>query len=153
MSQAFICNGMLGKLCKLMRMCGFDTAYTNEGTRIIVTARHQHRIILTKNTRLKEKDGVLFIQAADPLKQLGEVMNAYDLKQHLQPFSRCLVCNHPLTPVSKEAVKHQIPFYTYQNFDIFARCTGCNKIYWQGSHYTRMIHALTEYFDRTETDE
>ena len=150
MTQTFICNGMLGKLCKLMRMCGLDTAYTNEGMGIIVTARHQHRIILTKNSRLRKKDGVLFIQSADPLKQLGEVVSAYSLKEHLQPFSRCLVCNHLLTKVKKEAVKHQIPFYTYQHFNIFARCTGCQKIYWQGSHYIHMIQSLVDYFDQPE---
>lgn len=153
MDTAFICNGMLGKLCKLMRMCGIDTAYTNEGMRIVVTARLQHRVVLTKNTRLRKKDGVLFIQATDPVRQLGEVMSAYELKGTLQAFSRCLECNHPLERISKEAVKHQIPFYTYQHFNVFARCTGCKKIYWQGSHYTHMVRALANYFDNAENNE
>ena len=109
MHQAFICNGMLGTLCKLMRLCGIDTAYTNEGMKIVVTARRQKRIILTKNTRLKHKDGVLFIEATDPVTQLTEVVSTYGLEGNLQPFSRCLVCNHMLEKVNKEAMKHLVP--------------------------------------------
>jgi len=152
MSPAFICNGMLGTLCKIMRMCGIDTAYTDEGTSIVVTARLQHRIVLTKNTRLTKKDGVLFIHATDPVKQLGEVVNTYNLKRHLQSFSRCLECNHPLERISREAVKHHVPYYTYQHFNVFAQCTGCKKIYWQGSHYTNMMRKIADYIDESGND-
>jgi uncharacterized protein with PIN domain len=141
---AFLCNGMLGKLCKLMRMCGFDTAYSNEGTSILVKARRENRIILTRNTRLHSDAHVHYLTASDPLEQLNTVITTHGLKKNIKILSRCLECNVSLQPIERSAVQDRIPYYTYQNFNKFSKCPVCHKIYWKGSHYKRMINSISE---------
>lgn len=141
---AFVCDGMLGKLCKLMRMCGLDAAYSNEGTAILVQARRENRIILTRNTRFKNKTDVHCLAESEPLEQLHTVIARYDLRDGIVLLSRCLECNVPLQPEEKSAVQDQVPYYTYRNFGEFSKCPACHKVYWKGSHYKRMINSINE---------
>jgi uncharacterized protein with PIN domain len=142
MVKKFICNGMLGKLCKLMRICGFDTAYTNHGSAILLEAKKENRIVLTRNTRLRSKKMVFFISASKPIEQLENIITEYDLRDEIAPFSRCIACNNKLRAVEKNSIKEKIPFFTYKQFTEFAICPNCQRIYWKGSHYKNMIKNL-----------
>jgi len=136
---AFICNGMLGKLCTFLRMCGFDAAYSNKGTAILVQARREDRILLTRNTNFVDRDRVFFLSSTDPLEQLHEVIEKYHMKDEMQLFSRCLECNVLLEPVEKTAVQSRIPYYTFKHYSDFSECPQCCRVYWKGSHYKKMI--------------
>jgi uncharacterized protein with PIN domain len=138
MVKKFICNGMLGRLCKLLRICGIDTAYTNQGIAILLEARKENRIILTRNTRLQTKKMVCFVKETEPARQLEHIISKYDLQDQIAPFSRCIECNYRLQSVEKNSIKDKIPFFTYQKFDEFAICPNCQRIYWKGSHYKNM---------------
>jgi len=138
MVKKFICNGMLGRLCKLLRICGIDTAYTNQGIAILLEARKENRIILTRNTRLQTKKMVCFVKETEPARQLEHIISEYDLQDQIAPFSRCIECNYRLQSVEKNSIKDKIPFFTYQKFDEFAICPNCQRIYWKGSHYKNM---------------
>ena len=144
MTIKFICDGMLGKLCKLLRIIGIDCAYSNEGMAILVNARKEGRVILTSNSRLRDREGVFFIEASEPTKQLYEVVDTHGLWDEILPFSRCVVCNEKLVPAAKEEVKGRVPFYTYQNFDEYAECHRCQRVYWKGSHYQKMLKEVEE---------
>ena len=156
MTIKFICDGMLGKLCKLLRIVGIDCAYSNEGMAIIVTARKEGRIILTCNSRLRKREGVFFIEAVKPEEQLHEVVKTHGLWDEIMPFSRCIVCNQELVPVAKEKVQGRVPYYTYQNFHEYAECRHCNRVYWKGSHYHKMLGEVEEIlgirFDKDHAD-
>lgn len=141
----FLCDGMLGKLCKYLRICGVDTAYSNEGMKMLLAAKKENRVILTKNTHLKEKEGTFFIESDDPLIQLKYVIKEFGLKEKLGFFSRCLLCNELLVPVTKGKIRDKIPYYTYKNFDEFAQCPKCLRVYWQGSHYQKMREDLERF--------
>ena len=142
MAKKFICNGMLGKLCKLLRICGIDTLYSNRGIVILVEARKERRVILTKNTRLRNGEGVFFIETSLPAVQLKNVIDKYNLQNEIRPFSRCIECNDKLVPVNKESVRDKVPYFTYKNFDEFAICSNCQRVYWKGSHYKRMLEDI-----------
>ncbi|HEC78412.1 MAG TPA: hypothetical protein ENI34_04625 [candidate division WOR-3 bacterium] len=142
--KRFICDGMLGKLCKLMRMCGIDTAYSNRGRSIIIEAKRDNRIVLTKNTLLKNKNGVHFLESTDPAVQLKNILIYYSLRNEIKLFSRCIECNCRLQVVDKETVKDKIPYFTYKNFKEFAQCPQCRKVYWKGSHYKNMKKKVDE---------
>jgi uncharacterized protein with PIN domain len=139
MSKKFVCDGMLGKLCKLLRMCGIDTLYSNRGFAILVEARKEGRIILTMNTRLRGKEGIYFIENTTPQRQLETVITEYRLHSSIQLFSRCIECNDTLVSIPKGAVKDRVPYFTYTHFDEFATCPGCQRVYWKGSHYKKML--------------
>lgn len=150
MGKKFICNGMLGSLCKLLRICGIDTKYTNQGIAILLEAKKENRIILTRNNRLRNKKGVFFVEKTDPVEQLEDIIVEYKLKTQIALFSRCIECNSELHAVSKKAVKDKIPFFTYQHFDEFAICPDCQKIYWKGSHYKNMKKNLMNLFPNSK---
>ncbi len=142
MAIKFLCNGMLGKLCKYLRMCGIDTAYSNEGVKAYLEARREGRIFLTRNSKLEGKEGVFFLQTEETSLQIKTVIRHFSLKDRLNFFSRCLRCNEPLEAITKEGIKGIIPYYTYQNFAEFVRCPRCQRIYWRGSHYEKMLQEL-----------
>jgi len=138
----FLCDGMLGTLCKYLRICGLDAAYSNEGLKILVQAMAEDRLILTRNTRLKNKRGVFFLVSEDPLEQFQKVREKYRLKGRIKYLSRCLVCNEFLSPVDRNKVRELIPYYTYQKFTEFSECPKCRKVYWRGSHYENMVDKI-----------
>ncbi|MDH4210587.1 MAG: Mut7-C RNAse domain-containing protein [candidate division WOR-3 bacterium] len=139
MAKKFICNGMLGKLSRLLRIIGVDSTYTNEGMAILLLARKESRVIITRNTRLRGRNGVFFLDKTVPEEQLSAVVDAYNLWSEIRPFSRCVICNDELIPIEKDAVKGRVPFFTYKHFDEYAKCPRCERIYWKGSHYKNML--------------
>ncbi|MEO0094721.1 MAG: Mut7-C RNAse domain-containing protein [candidate division WOR-3 bacterium] len=138
----FLCNGMLGKLCKYLRICGIDTLYSNEGMKAFFLAKKENRIFLTRNTQLKDKEGVFFIESEVLPIQLNTIIKHFNLDNELNFFTRCLCCNELLVSIDKEGVKGVIPYYTYKNYNEFARCPRCHRVYWKGSHYQKMIQDI-----------
>jgi uncharacterized protein with PIN domain len=139
MAIKFICDGMLGKLCKLLRIIGIDCAYSNEGMAILVRARKEGRVILTSNTKLQGRHDVFFIEAAEPVKQLRDVVATHYLWDEIMPFNRCIICNEPLKGVPKESIRGKVPYFTYKHFDEYAQCPKCERVFWKGSHYRNML--------------
>ncbi len=135
----FICNGMLGRLCKYLRICGIDVIYCNEGMKVLLLARKEGRIILTRNTLLKGKEDIFFIESESLPVQLKTIINHFALTEKISLFSRCLCCNEQLICIEKEKVKGRVPYYTYKKFSEFAECPNCHRVYWKGSHYQKML--------------
>lgn len=133
---------MLGKLCKLLRICGIDAAYSNQGMAILLEARKQNRIVLTRNTRLQKKKDVFFMKTSDPVEQLEHIISEFKLKNRIEPFSRCIECNCKLKAVDKALIRNNIPYFTYKHFDEFALCPNCRRVFWRGSHYKRMLEDI-----------
>ncbi len=133
---------MLGKLCKYLRMCGIDTLYSNQGLKALLLAKKEGRVILTRNTQLKDKEGVFFIESEDLFEQLRILITKFNLKSQIDLFSRCLCCNERLISIEKEKIKNRIPFFTYKNFNEFAECPKCQRVYWKGSHYEKMAESV-----------
>jgi uncharacterized protein with PIN domain len=84
------------------------------------------------------------LRSLEPLGQLTEVLRRFELRDSLQPFHRCLRCNHPLEPVEKESIIDRLEPLTKLYFDEFHICPACGQIYWKGSHYDRMVKVIEE---------
>ena len=54
-------------------------------------------------------------------------------------------CNNPIIAAKKEDVLDRIPGKTARYYDKFNECRGCNRIYWQGSHYAKMQSVVNEF--------
>jgi len=139
----FICDVHLGKAAKLLRLLGFDTLYRNTYTawEIVRVAEAECRIILTRDRGLlKRKNGTscLGIRATNAREQIREVVKACGLRDRIRPFSRCLICNTPVIPVSRHEALTDAPPRVRGSFTEFCRCPGCGRLYWPGSHYRRM---------------
>ena len=148
----FILDVHLGRLAKYMRLCGLDTSYEEDLTdrEIVNISVSQKRIILTRDRGLlkaKEVTHGHWIRSSKPVEQLNEVVRSFDLKSSFHPFTRCLECNGVLIAVPREEIDSRLPERTKKYFTEFRRCPGCNRIYWEGSHYERMKKFLNNILD------
>jgi uncharacterized protein with PIN domain len=84
------------------------------------------------------------LRSLDSRCQLAEVVQRYGLSGKISSFRRCLRCNTPLQPTSKEAVLDRLEPLTRQYYNEFAICPSCNQIYWKGSHYEHMLEIIEE---------
>jgi len=139
----FLADAHLGGLARLLRLAGFDTLYENglPDAQIESRAREDGRIVLTRDRELLKRRGIThgcFVRALRPREQLREVIERLDLARSLRPFSRCLACNAALAPIDKSAVCDRLPPNVRECHDRFTACTGCGRIYWEGSHWRRM---------------
>ncbi|TVQ86837.1 MAG: hypothetical protein EA393_11340 [Bacteroidetes bacterium] len=148
-SARFILDVHLGKLARLLRMAGFDTLYRNnlDDPEIIQIAEEEDRIVLTrdrgilKNKRVKRGH---FVKSPYAKEQLREVIDVFQLKNNIHFLSRCIACNGNIEEVRKEEIEKELKPGTMQYFHEFFRCQDCGKIYWEGSHFDRMMHFYEE---------
>jgi uncharacterized protein with PIN domain len=143
----FILDVHLGRLAKYLRLCGFDTLFSAFfGDReIIETARSEGRAIVTRDRLLLKAAGDIagyLVRSQNHDEQLKEVFERFDLKKSVHLFSRCITCNTLLEVVAKEEIADRLLADTRKYFSSFRRCPGCDRIYWEGSHYDNMRKSL-----------
>lgn len=147
----FLADAHLGGLARFLRMLGFDTlhdpALHDEAIRRI--AHEERRIVLTRDRELlkcREIARGCYVHAIRVEAQLAEVAGRYRLAERARPFTLCLRCNLPLERVEKEAVAERVPENVRLLQSDFTRCPGCDRVYWPGSHYQRMLAAMRPFF-------
>jgi uncharacterized protein with PIN domain len=135
----FVLDVHLGKLARNLRLLGFDSLYRNDYTdpQLAAISAKEKRIILTRDRNLLKRSGVThahWVRGDDAVEQAREVIRRFDLSGNTAPFTRCLLCNEPLEPVEKEEVIDRLEPLTRKHYDTFFKCTGCDGIFWRGSH-------------------
>ncbi|MBI5188401.1 MAG: Mut7-C RNAse domain-containing protein [Nitrospirae bacterium] len=149
MRHRFIADAMLGRLTRWLRLLGFDTLYYPDisDSRLLRVAREEERLILTRDTRLIKIKGVkdyLLIKANDSFKQLLEVIDTLKIEE-FKPLSRCVKCNGLLGRLlNKSEIKDSVPEFVFLNFNLFLKCSGCGKVYWEGTHPEKFREKLSE---------
>jgi uncharacterized protein len=140
----FIADVNLGKLAFKLRLLGFDVLFRNDYSddEIIDISLKEKRIILTRDKGILKHNVVThgyWIRNDDPKKQLKEVIDRLQLQNSFRPFSRCTNCNSKLIPVEKTKLHGRIRDDTYSYYKEFWECSGCGKIYWEGSHFKKIL--------------
>jgi hypothetical protein len=138
--KKFIADVHLGRLCRIMRLCGFDTAYRNDYTdqEIADRAVLENRIVLSRDRNLLKRSSIKLgccVRSDDWREQTREIMIRFNLAGEMRPFTICLNCNGRLSQVAKAEVVDQLEEKTKHYYETFSRCGSCGKIYWEGSHY------------------
>ncbi len=154
----FVVDVNVGKLARLLRMVGFDTAYdqgwNDEG--LAVVAERERRILLSKDRGLLSRKRVEFgryVRAEEPREQLREVVGLLGLGESLAPFSRCMACNGVLRPVAKGDIIDRLQPLTRKYYTTFSICPDCRRIYWPGSHLEKMEKDFLDRLHRTGSAE
>jgi len=152
---AFIADAHLGKLARLLRLLGFDTAHANdyEDDEIVATSVNEGRVILTRDREILKRSVVThgyWIRSTQPLVQAQEVVQRFDLATQVQPFRRCMMCNGLLEPVDKQDILKRIPPKVAARQDEYFICQDCDKLYWRGTHYPKLQHMIARILE-TET--
>lgn len=144
----FVLDVHLGRLAKYLRLCGFDTLFSTlfSDPEIIDIGIAEKRVILTRDKGILKNGRVThgyWIRSQDHEEQLKEVFLRFDLKDQVRMFTRCIKCNTILEEVPKEEIKDRLLTNTSLYFSNFKRCPGCDRIYWDGSHYDNMKRIIT----------
>jgi hypothetical protein len=76
--------------------------------------------------------------------QIRELFDRLDLARSARPFTLCLHCNAPLVGVAKRDIADAVPPRVRERYERFSTCTGCKRIFWEGSHWRRMRAMVDE---------
>lgn len=141
--RALLCDAMLGSLARLLRMCGYDTAYALDrgleaDDAVAALARREGRVLLTRDHELAARvDGAVRLDARDVDAQLAE-LDAAGFTLSLDEPARCGACNGPLAALEAGATR---PEHAPADRPLW-RCRDCGKHFWRGSHWTAVAERL-----------
>jgi uncharacterized protein with PIN domain len=147
----FAADAMLARLARWLRTLGYDTSLDPalDDPALVRQADAQQRILLTRDRRLLRDlhpRQALAIAHDAPLAQLHQVVTTLALPPPVELFTRCTVCNTPLSAPLDEPQRAQLLPPDVRALAGPARqCPGCGRVYWPGSHARRMREAI----DRT----
>ena len=139
----FITSKELGRLCKWLRIMGFDTAYISELEKreLIIKSLREDRVILTRDSKMSVYSGTRTIHVKSDFveEQVRQVVNELGIKPNRDKFfTICVICNAPLRKAAKSDIKEKVPPYVYQTQESFMKCDICDRVYWQGTHWTNV---------------
>jgi uncharacterized protein with PIN domain len=144
----FVCDSTMGKLARLLRMAGFDTAYVKENNpaRVLAISKEENRLIVSRNSKyivLQLASNYYHLTADEPLDQFRKLVS--DLQMQLdekQFLTRCLQCNEPLEKIATEKVIDRLYDFVARTQPEMFFCQRCDKLYWHATHARAMIARL-----------
>jgi uncharacterized protein with PIN domain len=154
--MTFIADCMLGRLAKWLKILGFDVLYFSkaEDRELVAIARREGRVLLTRDTGLIERTARrpnrLFVRSDDWKDQVVQVLDDLGLWDEVRPNTRCLECNLLLRPLSKDRARNLVTPYVHEHASSFAICPGCDRVFWQGTHYGDMEKKIEALLERRE---
>ena len=142
---------MLGSLATWLRFFGYDTYYTNErkeDRELLEIAKKEKRTLLTRDKTLiaiAKKQGIdlIPIETISLDEQLLLALKDRSIED-LKVLSRCSLCNTELRIASKNQVKDKVPPKVYDQYMLFWLCPKCDKAYWRGSHYDKILKKVNQ---------
>lgn len=152
----FVADVHLGALARYLRLLGFDTHYDNRSADAELVRRSvaERRILLSRDVGLL-KHKVLthahYVRATDPARQLEEIVRALDLGRMIKPFTRCMRCNGRLRRVPTASVAGLVPARVRETTRRVARCGGCGRLYWRGTHFERLTQIVADHIPGSAT--
>lgn len=148
MEMRFLCDEMLKRLGHWLRAAGYDVLTLPDGTddrELIDRALREHRLLLTRDRKMgRHSDAPPLVHYLDccDLEDCVATLNArVPIDWHYRPFTRCMRCNTPLVEADAQRRK-AIPPGARRTATIALFCPTCEKVYWDGSHVTRMRRRL-----------
>jgi uncharacterized protein with PIN domain len=149
MPPRFLCDAMLGGLARWLRAAGYDATFAPEIEDGVLVRRavEQDRILLSSDGGIFERnivrDGtvraVRVPRATPPIEQLAFVLRTLDLTA-CEP--RCMACGGELREIVKQDAAPHVPPRSLAAHDRFWRCAACSRVYWHGTHWTRITNVL-----------
>ncbi|KAA8495255.1 Exonuclease mut-7 [Porphyridium purpureum] len=153
---AFVLDGTCIGLARRLRAVGIDAIYceSKNSAWIIEQATLSSRVLLSRDCDLigqvhRGNATVVawYIRSQSTMQQIREVLEVFDLKvAESQLLSRCVKCNAScFQEIPKTSVYGRVPARTYEIYDQFWTCGGCDQIFWRGlrfEHATRSLDSL-----------
>jgi len=147
--QRFVVDAMLGKMAKWLRIMGRDTIVTFLKTPDQIKSYVKDgRIVVTRARKWCRMNGVVCLSANNTREQLKELFSVLDLKYDPELFlARCSYCNKELEECPREQAYGKVPDYVWNTMQEFFKCPSCGKIYWRGTHVSRMHEHIKDWLN------
>jgi uncharacterized protein len=148
---AFFADSMHGSLARKLRIFGIDTAYSSSisDNHLLMECSNQRRILLTSDKELSRRAlnkqiGSIHLKGHSDKENMVKIFGECNVSEILfdSAFARCPICNLVLEKKEKgefDDSNNLIPPKSYFLYSHFYRCSGCRKIYWEGSHKPALI--------------
>jgi len=137
MKPTFMCDAMLGKLARWLRLLGFDVELAGDGEgdkAIAARARAEGRILVTRDSDI-HGDGVVLLKGTELAGQLRELVEATGIELPSTPSpGKCTLCNGELEPTEEG-----LPEGVSEGW----RCVDCRHLFWVGSHWKKIGEFLS----------
>ena len=145
----FLCDAGLGGLARWLRAAGYEAAWQPDiaDDELLRQARALPATVLTTDAMLMERrllrDRIIPAFWLPPTlgipEQLALVFREFGLTLR---GPRCMSCGGELRRGSKEALRERIPPRTYRWLDEFFVCRRCDKLFWHGTHWQKIVKEL-----------
>lgn len=149
----FLCDEMLGRLCRYLRAAGYDALLASGGhydRKWLRQCHEEGRYFLTHDRLVREhqaaRDVALTLPQGDLDRLAAQLGTHFRLDWLERAFTRCLVDNTPLQAADAESLK-RVPPDAIRPGEPLTRCPTCGRVYWHGSHYKRMHARLAQWQD------
>jgi len=139
---SFICDSMLGRLSRWLRVLGYDTVFQRDSSDYDILSllkSEGNRILLTRDRQLYTRASChgaecILIPYENIIEQLSYIGKKLGLSLKVNPDnSRCSMCNNPLVKVSNiNSIRGLIPPLLRLSGRRFWYCVKCNKVFWKG---------------------
>jgi hypothetical protein len=127
-------------------MAGYDTIVPidDDDNAIYGIAKSTGRLLLTRDKDLSNRKGIssLRVHSDDIEGQLLEFIKDYHASED-RGTTRCPLCNGVLEAIPRDDVVGLVPLKVQTMHDNFYRCGSCEKIYWSGTHWDRIVQGLS----------
>ena len=136
----FMADHMVGKTCKWMRIMGYDTLYPQckSDTEILKKCIEEDRILLTRDYEFYRRySKSIFLDSTYFKLQIKQIIALFPPKRNLF-FSRCPICNALLEDINSDLMPSEFSAVK-SRFSTVKYCKYCNKYYWNGSHYLKIL--------------
>ena len=156
MAHRFLVDLNVGRLVVWLRVLGYDTRLTSrrDDRCIAQQAMDEGRVLLTRDARLVRRRVVargalcaLLLRSDELWAQLRQVVTELGL-DITESFTRCPRCNLALQHVPRGQVRERLPPHVLRTQETFRGCPGCNRVYWQGTHWRKMRAKLAQVMER-----
>lgn len=141
-------DAMLGALARWLRALDLDVAYdpSLDDPELVERAVAEGRTILTRDRRLTERRLArhhILIRSDEVSEQVRQVLEALGITPDPgRRLGRCLRCNQPLRDIDPEEARARVPPWVARTQQEFRICPECGRIYWPGTHASRMRERL-----------
>jgi uncharacterized protein with PIN domain len=146
----FLADNNVGRLARWLRALGYDADYRPQlnDAELVHAALSETRVLLTRDRDLTQRrviasgtvKCVLLRDDAVAL-QLAQVVRALQLDAH-DALTRCIECNETLEAREPRDVYERVPPYVRATQSRYSECPSCGRVYWAGTHWSRMRAAL-----------
>ena len=150
----FLVDENLQRLGSWLRAAGYDTLIETDGRsdyELLKQALAEERLLITRDRKLSEyrrAPGTVILLECDKLEDcIAALSRQVPIDWLHDPFVRCLVCNTNLILAKPEHLL-ELPVRLRDSLDTAYYCPSCRKVYWDGSHVSRMRIRLQDWRQR-----